>query len=157
MNAVFAGSFDPFTLGHYSLVQRSLMIFDKVFVAVAQDNEKNSAHVMDRIKLAKLSLQDLSGAEVEGFSGYTTDFLKKKNTKVLIRGLRDSKDLAYEKYLFSEYKRMAEVEIIYLISDLPLVSSTEVRRRVNAGQSLDGFIKDNIKKEVIRIYKRRNQ
>lgn len=154
MNAVFAGSFDPFTLGHYELVRRALRVFDKIFVAVAQDNEKNSIPLEQRIKIAKKTLNDLPNAIVEGYSGLTTDFMKEKNTNILIRGIRDSQDFAYEKYLLSEYKKLGDIEVVYLISNLPHISSSEVRRRVSENLCLDGYVKDKIIIDVNNLYKR---
>lgn len=158
MNAVFPGSFDPFTLGHYNIVKRAAKLFDKVFVAVADDTGKNTAPLDLRVNLAKLSLKDVENAEVCGFYGLTTDFAFENNCGVILRGVRGAADLLYEQNLYKEYKRLAalklkDIEIIYLISELDHVSSTEVRRLVKAGLSINGFVNENILDVVKSLYK----
>lgn len=158
MNAVFPGSFDPFTLGHYNIIKRAEKLFDKIFVAVAEDTGKQTIPLATRVELARLTLKDTPKAEVLGFYGLTTDFAIENDCGVILRGVRGAADILYEQNLYSEYKRLAalksaDLEIIYLISDLNHVSSSEVRRRVKEGLSLKGYVSENILNNVINLYK----
>lgn len=158
MNAVFPGSFDPFTTGHYNIVKRAARLFDKVFVAVAADTGKNTAPLDVRVNFAKASVKDIKNAEVFGFYGLTTDFAAENNCGIILRGVRGAEDLLYEQNLYDEYKRLAalrqmDLEIIYLISELNHVSSSEVRRLVREGLSPGGYVDNAILSGIIKQYK----
>lgn len=96
-SAVYAGTFDPITNGHIDLVKRALKMFDSVIVAVAANPQKKPLFSLkERTSLAKESLKDLNNAQVESFSGLLVDYLKEKNARIIVRGLRELSDFERE-------------------------------------------------------------
>lgn len=95
--AIYPGSFDPITKGHLDILTTGAEIFDKVIIAVARNSEKKGFLPVDeRVKLIKESVSDLKNVEVDSFEGLTIEYAKKKDAKVLIRGLRAVSDFEYE-------------------------------------------------------------
>ena len=95
--AIYPGSFDPITKGHLDILKTGAEIFDKVIIAVARNSEKKGFLPVDeRVKLIKESVSDLKNVEVDSFEGLTIEYAKKKDAKVLIRGLRAVSDFEYE-------------------------------------------------------------
>ena len=95
--AIYAGTFDPFTLGHEDVLRRAQQIFDEVIVAVAADTGKNTFFSYEeRVQLARDTLGNLKGVKVLGFEGLLSEFVKKTGATVLIRGVRNGSDFDYE-------------------------------------------------------------
>ena len=95
--AIYPGSFDPIKKGHLDILKTGAEIFDKVIIAVARNSEKKGFLPVDeRVKLIKESVSDLKNVEVDSFEGLTIEYAKKKDAKVLIRGLRAVSDFEYE-------------------------------------------------------------
>nr|HML85270.1 pantetheine-phosphate adenylyltransferase [Bacteroidales bacterium] len=96
--AVFPGSFDPITIGHYSIINRALPLFDKIIIAVGYNREKNGFFpIEDRIKWINKLFINHPSIEVQSYTGLTVDFCKKVNARYLIRGLRTSADFEFER------------------------------------------------------------
>ena len=151
--AVFAGTFDPFTLGHLDILLRATTVFDEIIVAVVDfnDDKKSKFSLEKRIDFVKKSVRDVNGVSVQPFSGFLVDFMKDNGVKTFIRGLRNTVDFEYEKNLLSVYKsQWSDVEGYYLISNPQLthVSSSIVRQIISLGGNLDGFVADAIKNEL---------
>lgn len=130
--AVFAGTFDPFTVGHYDLVKRAAAVFDEVIVGVAGTGTKKKcgATVEQRAEIARLSLADITNVSVKTFDGLLTDFALENDARFLVRGIRNGVDFEYEKNLMAVYQATnPEIEIFYLISKptLGFVSSSFVK------------------------------
>ena len=102
--AVFAGTFDPFTLGHYEIVKRASEQYDTVYLAVAESNKNCKFSLKKRVRIAQLSVKDLPGVVVVPFKGFLTDFMKENGISVYIRGLRNAIDFEYERNLYLAYK-----------------------------------------------------
>lgn len=95
--AIYAGTFDPFTLGHEDVLHRARQIFDEVIVAVAADTGKNTFFSFpERVELARETLEGIPGVEVIGFEGLLSEFVKATGATVLIRGVRNGSDFDYE-------------------------------------------------------------
>ena len=95
--AVYAGTFDPITKGHLSVLSRAATLFDQVIVAVAADNNKHTLFTLEERKvLAEASVQHLPNVKVEAFTGLLVEFAKSKGASALIRGLRMVSDFEYE-------------------------------------------------------------
>lgn len=83
--AVFAGTFDPFTLGHYEIAKRASKICDTLFVAVSDEKCKNTRYTLEeRIEIARLSLADIPNVKVVAFSGFLVDFMRENDIKVMV-------------------------------------------------------------------------
>ena len=95
--AIYPGSFDPITKGHLDILKTGAGLFDKVIIAVARNSGKKGFLTIDeRVELIKKSVKELPNVEVDSFEGLTIEYAKKKNAKILIRGLRAVSDFEYE-------------------------------------------------------------
>jgi len=154
-NAIFAGSFDPFTLGHVEVVSAAREVFDEVLVAVANDTGKNTKPIEARCEMVKLSLQNISGITVKPFSGLLTDFAKREGISHIIRGLRDANDFANEQNLAAVYKTQnPQISLIYFITShkTKYISSTIVRELARLTGKLDKFVAVKILPLVKKLY-----
>ena len=89
MRALYPGSFDPLTLGHLDLIERSARLFDSVMVAVLQNPSKQPAFSLEqRLEQIRTATAHLSGVEVGSFDGLTVDFAARSQAQVILRGLR---------------------------------------------------------------------
>ena len=119
MNAVFAGTFDPFTLGHLDIAKRAANIYDKVFIAIAKSDEKHCMFdLKKREQIVRISLSSINNAVVCSFSGLLTDFCKEHKCNILVRGLRTVNDFEYERSLAFVYKDLdPEIESVFFINN----------------------------------------
>ena len=104
--AVFAGTFDPFTLGHYEIAERASKQFTTLYVAVADGNQAKTCryNIKKRVRIAQLSLGALKNVIVVPFRGFLVDFMRENDIKVFVRGLRNAVDFDYERNLYNVYK-----------------------------------------------------
>ncbi len=135
--AVYPGTFDPVTNGHFDLIERAARLFDKVVVAIATSPGKAPALDIDtRIALAKEVVAGLDNVEVVGFSGLMTEFMKQQQARVLLRGLRAVSDFEYELQLANMNRaQMPELETVFLTPEVEnsYISSTLVREIARLG------------------------
>jgi len=128
--AVFAGTFDPFTIGHQDIVNRALPIFDKVIVAIGVNSEKKTLFTLaERIEMINQSFLNNEKISIETYTGLTGDFCKKIKADYLIRGIRNAADFQYENDLAQGNKEIFGLETVFFISSPTLshVSSSLVR------------------------------
>jgi pantetheine-phosphate adenylyltransferase len=135
--AVYPGTFDPITNGHFDLIERASRLFDKVVVAIATSPGKGPALDLDsRIALAREVIAGLDNVEVVGFSGLITEFMKQQQARVLLRGLRAVSDFEYELQLANMNRaQMPELETVFLTPEVEnsYISSTLVREIASLG------------------------
>lgn len=153
-SAIFAGSFDPPTIGHVDILNRSLKIFDKVFIPILKNPEKKTffSEQERQAFLTKIANEiDPKRIEVHCFNGLLVEFAKKVGTSNVVRGIRDSKDLSYEldmyninRYLFSE------IETIFLPTkpENASVSSMAVRQVMSFGGNISGLVPECIRYDI---------
>ncbi len=97
MKAMYPGSFDPITNGHVDVIQRVSKLFDKVIVAVLNNQSKEEfISLEDRLKLVKEATEGVKNVSVESFSGLTVQYAKSRGADVIVRGLRAPSDFEYE-------------------------------------------------------------
>ena len=128
--AVFAGTFDHFTLGHYEIVKRASEQFSTLYVAVSESGKNCKFSLKKRVRIAQLSLQSIPNVVVIPFKGFLVDFMKENGITVYVRGLRNSMDFEYERNLYLAYKSQDEkIEGVFYMSSPQNVhiSSTLVR------------------------------
>lgn len=143
-NAVFSGTFDPITLGHMDIIERSSVRFSEVIVAVMVDSSVITNMTSSvRIASVKAACSNLKNVRVMSFSGLLVDFLQYNNFNTLVRGLRCADDFQYE-YRMSvmNQKMLASLETVFLMStpDLAIISSTLVRQILKCGGDVSAFI-----------------
>lgn len=129
--AVFPGSFDPFTVGHESIVLRGLKLFDKIVVAVGQNTSKNSLFSFDqRMRMLHDIFRNEPKVEIITFEGLTVDFCQSINAKFILRGLRTSADFEFERAIGQVNKMLNnELETVFLLTSTnhTPITSTIVR------------------------------
>lgn len=142
--AVYPGTFDPLTNGHLNIVERALALFDEVIVSVATSPDKRPfLSYEQRIVLAKKSFMPYKNVRVEGFNGLLTDFIRTKNTNVVIRGLRAVSDFEYEFMLAGmNRKLMPKIETVYLMpsDEYMFISSSFVREVAKLKGDVSRFV-----------------
>jgi len=141
--AVFAGSFDPFTIGHKDVAERASAIFDKLIILIANNvNKKTHFSAEERVEFAKKAMKDFSQVCVEIWDGLTVDYLQKNNIKFLVRGVRRGSDLELEQAIaWNNAKLLPGTETV-LLSSKPEhlnVSSSLVRELLKFGKGVGGF------------------
>ena len=150
--ALFAGSFDPFTLGHENIVLRGLEIFDEVIVGIGINPSKNPMMSDEsRVKWIETIFAHDSRVKVIAYEGYTVDAAKANGAKFLLRGVRTAADFEYEKQLAAANRCLAGIETV-LINTLPQlehISSTLVRERLTAGQDITDLVPANAPLDLI--------
>ena len=154
--AVYPGSFDPFTLGHLDVVRRGSKIFNKLIVAVAENNSKNSLFkVSERTQIISDVLkkeQNISNkVEVKSFSGLLVDFVESENAIVVIRGLRALSDFDYEFQMAGVNARLSnKFETMFLMSseNQQFVASRLVKEIHRLGGDVSSFVPDLVFKRL---------
>ena len=128
--AVFAGTFDPFTIGHQDIVNRALPLFDKYIIAIGVNDKKKPLFSLDdRIEVIKHTFIDNEKIFIETYTGLTGEFCTKNNAQYLVRGIRNSNDIQYESDLAQANKEIFGLETFFLMSapTLTHISSSLVR------------------------------
>ena len=146
--AVFPGSFDPFTRGHYSIVMRVLPLFDEIIIAVGQNTEKKPmSSIEQRVTQLKLLFQNETKISIEQYSGLTMEFCKTHKAKFIVRGLRNTQDFQYEQPIAQNNLELGAVETIFLSAEphMSHLSSTIARDIAKHGGDLQSFLPDTIK------------
>lgn len=142
--AVYPGSFDPITNGHIDILTRASGIFDKVTIAILNNGGKDPLFtVEERRKLIEQSVKGLNNVEVDTFSGLLVEYMKSKNIKVAIRGLRAVSDLEYEfKIAHTNRTLFPEMETVFLMPTEKYVylTSSTVREVAMYGASMEKFV-----------------
>jgi len=156
--AVYPGTFDPVTNGHIDILQRATKLFDKVIVGVAEDNYKEALFDSgERVRLVKEATRDLSGVEVESFSGLLMDYVHQRGAIAIIRGLRATSDFEYEFQLFSMNKKLDEsVETVFLMSttELSFISSSIIKQVAALGGCIRGLVPTQVEKALVSKYQK---
>ncbi|KAF0236074.1 MAG: pantetheine-phosphate [Prolixibacteraceae bacterium] len=116
--AIFPGSFDPFHVGHESIVRRALPLFDKIIIMIGYNvNKKSFFPIENRIKWIKQVFENVERVEVRLHNGLTVDFCKEVNAGYILRGLRTSADFEYERAIAQVNKKMhPEIETTFLLT-----------------------------------------
>ena len=142
--AIYAGTFDPVTLGHVDLVQRASRLFDRVIVAVAaNENKKPLFSLAERVDLAKAVLSHHANVEVIGFKNLLTDFAAEKGANIILRGLRAVSDFDYEFQLAGMNRYLAPaIESLFLMPSehCTYLSSRLVREISALGGDVSQFV-----------------
>lgn len=147
--ALFPGSFDPFTIGHESIVKRALPLFDKIIVAIGYNTNKMGFFPLEeRLNWIKTVFEDEEKIDVEVFEGLTVDFCIKKKAGYILRGLRTSSDFEYERAIGQMNRAMhPEIETVFLLTqpEHTHVASTIVRDIILHGGDASMFLPRKIK------------
>ncbi|MBN1112391.1 MAG: pantetheine-phosphate adenylyltransferase [Bacteroidales bacterium] len=147
--AIFPGSFDPFTLGHESIVKRSLSMFDKVIIAIGYNSNKSGFFALEkRVNWIKDVFANEPKVEVTSYQGLTVDFCRSVNAKYILRGLRTAADFEYERAIAQVNKAMeGDIESVFLLTvpEHTPINSTIVRDIVRHNGDVSMFIPKGMK------------
>jgi pantetheine-phosphate adenylyltransferase len=141
---IYAGTFDPITLGHEDLVRRASALFDEVILAVADSPSKRPLFTPDeRVDLARMSLARFPNVRAMRFSGLLIDFARSQNANVILRGLRAVSDFDYEFQLAGMNRKLhPEIETLFLTpaEQYLFISATLVREIAILGGDVSRFV-----------------
>lgn len=147
--ALFPGSFDPFTNGHYDLVNRGLSMFDEIVIGIGNNSEKKRYFKLDDVvKNIEKIYKNEKRVKVLVFDGLTADFARKHKANFLLRGLRNAADFEYEKGIAQANKYLNEsLETVFLMTTPSLsgISSTIIREIHKNGGKIDEFLPYKLK------------
>lgn len=147
--AVFPGSFDPFTVGHQSIVNRALGLFDKIIIAVGYNSNKPGYFPLEkRVEWIKEIFKNNKKIEVDTYEGLTIDFCKEVHATYILRGLRTSSDFEYERAIAQTNKMIENsIETIFMLTtpEHTPINSTIVRDIIRHGGDISKFVPEEIK------------
>jgi pantetheine-phosphate adenylyltransferase len=149
--AIFPGTFDPFTIGHLSLVKRGLQLVDEIIIAIGiNPNKKTFFSLEQRLEtISKLFEQD-SRVSVQFYDSLTVDFAKKVGARFILRGIRTINDFEYEKNIADVNRKISGIETFVLFTEPEHthISSSIVRELLTYGKNIDDWVPKNIRETV---------
>ena len=146
--AVFPGSFSPFSIGHQSVIEKALPLFDKIIISIGINSEKNQYFsIQERIQWIESVYADNIKIEIKRYEGLTVDFCRKESANFILRGLRDSHDFKFEKNIAHMNKELdANIETVFIITPphFSHISSSIIRDIIKNGGDVSKFIPKEI-------------
>ncbi len=146
--AVFPGSFDPITLGHVSVVERALPLFDRIVVAIGNNSQKKYMFDLDQRKNWIKGAFESDKIVVDIYNTLTVNYCRKIGANYLLRGLRNQMDFEYEHSIAQMNRQLApEIETVFLFTELEhaAINSTIVRDIIRNDGDASQFLPTNIK------------
>ena len=146
--AIFPGSFDPITLGHYDIINRSLPLFDEIIIAIGINADKK---YMFDLEIRKKFIQDAFANEpkisVISYEGLTIDLCKKLDAELILRGLRNPADFEFEKAIAHTNRRLSKIETVFLLTaaQTSFISSSIVRDVIRNGGDYKVLVPDSVR------------
>jgi pantetheine-phosphate adenylyltransferase len=145
--ALFPGTFDPFTIGHFSIVKRALGLVDEIVIAIGVNDTKVSYFPLEkRIEMMAQLYKDEPRVRVAYYKSLTVDFAKEIDAHYIVRGIRSVTDFEYEKTIADMNRNISGVETIVLFTEPQLthISSTVVRELLRYGHDVTEFLPDGL-------------
>jgi pantetheine-phosphate adenylyltransferase len=146
--AIFPGTFDPFTIGHDSIVRRALSFFDEIIIGVGINENKNAFFPIEkRVDMIQDFYKEEPRIKVKSYNSLTIDFALEVHADVIIRGIRTVKDFEYEETIADINRKLSGIETILLFTEpeLTCVSSTIVRELLTYHKDISQFIPKGMK------------
>ena len=155
MIAIYPGSFDPITLGHLDIIERGVVLFDKVVVAVLCNPNKQPLFTLEkRVEQIRKCTQHLASVEVDSFTGLTVECAKLHKARVVLRGLRVLSDFEKELQMAHTNKTLSqEMETVFLATnkEYSFLSSSTVKEIAQFGGSISHLVPENVARDL-RLY-----
>jgi len=146
--AIFPGSFDPLTLGHYDIIQRGITLFDELIIAIGVNSDKKYMFTLEeRKQFIKQAFSNEPKIKVLTYEGLTVDFCKKINANFILRGLRNPGDFEFEKAIAHTNRKLSEIETVFLLtsSGKSYISSSIVRDVIKNGGDYTGLVPNSVR------------
>ncbi|APD06138.1 pantetheine-phosphate adenylyltransferase [Flavobacteriaceae bacterium UJ101] len=147
--ALFPGSFDPITLGHYDIVKRAIPLFDKIVIGIGTNvSKKYMFSIEKRVEFIKEAFKEYDTVEVTPYEGLTVDFCDEIGAQFILRGLRNPADFEFEKAIAHANRKMNnKIEMVFLLtsSGKSYISSSIVRDVMKNGGDYTGFVPDSVR------------
>ncbi len=141
--AVFPGSFDPITLGHYDIIMRGITLFDEVIIAIGVNADKKYMFSLQERKLfIEEAFKNESRIKVMTYKGLTIDFCNKVEAQFILRGLRNPADFEFEKAIAHTNRKLSDIETVFLLtsSGKSYISSSIVRDVIRNGGDYSSLV-----------------
>jgi len=145
--AIFPGTFDPFTVGHFSVVKRALTFMDEIVIGIGiNENKKTYFPIEKRVEMIRNLYKDEPRIKVQPYDSLTIDFALSVSAKFIVRGIRTVKDFEYEETIADVNRQLAGIETILLFTEpeLTCVSSTIVRELLQYNKDISRFIPEGM-------------
>jgi pantetheine-phosphate adenylyltransferase len=146
--AIFPGTFDPFTIGHYSIVERGLAIFDEIIIGIGINQSKKTLFSDEkRLDIIKQAFAKEPRVKVMVYNSLTIDFAKSVDAHFILRGLRSVADFEYERTIGDTNRIISGVETVILFTESAYshISSTVARDLISYGKDITAFLPPNVK------------
>jgi len=146
--AIFPGSFDPITLGHYDIIKRSVTLFDEVIVAIGINADKKYMFSLEkREQFIKEAFKDHEKVKVVTYEGLTIDFCKEIDAQFILRGLRNPADFEFEKAIAHTNRKLSKIETVFLLtaSNTSYISSSIVRDVIRNNGDYTKLVPDSVR------------
>ncbi|MEM6515153.1 MAG: pantetheine-phosphate adenylyltransferase [Bacteroidota bacterium] len=148
--ALFPGSFDPITNGHYDIIKRGMKLFDEVIVAIGVNAEKKYMFSLEqRKKFIEDAFEGKAKVRVETYEGLTTDFCKKMDAQFILRGLRNPADFEFEKAIAHTNRKLTKIETVFLLTAArtSFISSSIVRDVIRNNGDYTRLVPESVRVE----------
>lgn len=146
--AVFPGSFDPITLGHYDIIERGLSLFDEIVLGIGVNaTKKYMFSLEERKRFLEETFKNEPQISIKTYEGLTVDFCKRENAHFILRGLRNPADFEFEKAIAHTNYKLSEIETIFLLtsSGKSHISSTIVRDIMRNNGDYTGLVPEPVR------------
>jgi pantetheine-phosphate adenylyltransferase len=146
--AIFPGSFDPLTLGHYDIIMRGITVFDELIIAIGKNADKKYMFTLEeRMRFIAEAFKDQKQIKVLTYEGLTVDFCKKVDADYILRGLRNPGDFEFEKAIAHTNRKLSDIETVFLLtsSGKSYISSSIVRDVIRNGGDYTGLVPDSVR------------
>lgn len=146
--AVFPGSFDPITLGHFDIIERGIKLFDEVVVAIGINADKKYMFSLEeRKQFIEKAFENNPQVSVITYEGLTIDLCKKIKADFILRGLRNPADFEFEKAIAHTNRRLSKIETVFLLTaaKTSYISSSIVRDVIRNGGEYEMLVPDSVR------------
>ncbi|QCE41767.1 pantetheine-phosphate adenylyltransferase [Psychroserpens sp. NJDZ02] len=146
--ALFPGSFDPITLGHYDIIKRGIKLFDEVIVAIGVNSEKKYMFSLeDRKRFLEDTFKDEPKVKIVTYKGLTIDFCKVVDAQFILRGLRNPADFEFEKAIAHTNRKLSKIETVFLLTAArtSYISSSIVREVIRNNGDYTVLVPDSVR------------